>query len=297
MVIQNGILKSYQGTETEVIVGDTSSEEIITQIGDKAFLSCKTVQKLVLGDNVTEIGDWAFAHMQNLYTLILPCHKLALGKKVFLDCTHLTRIEIRGDESGNEGTPYLMASAVRIMKNEMLCKPEEAGNKILHKKWIREYDSGLLHFLRQPDEEGFEPVFMGWFHVEDMDEQIPRYLLKRRREKTELVYQRLLYSTLIKEETKQELYDYLRAHMPGGKEEKVHTLTFELMCEKDSPYSKDMRYLRIWEEGGFLSVPAMKLLLEKMNSPSPEVTAFLLRKQGKIEDEKDYFLALDLSLS
>lgn len=295
MIIENGILKSYQGTDKEVIIGGMSSGEVITRIEDKAFLSCKTIEKLVLGDTVTEIGDWAFAHMQNLHTLILPCHELTLGKKVFLNCTSLSRIKVRGDESGNDGTPYFLASAVRIMGSDMLCKPERAGNHMYHKEWMEEYDSVLLHFLRQSDEEGFEPVFMGWFHVEDMDEQIPRYLLKRRREKTELVYQRLFYSTFISEKTKQELYDFLRWHIPGGKEERVHIQAFELMCEENSPYSRDVRYLQIWEEGGFLSASVISQLLEKMHSPLPEVTSFLLRKQGKIKGEKDYFSALDLS--
>lgn len=297
MITENGILKSYQGTETEVIIGDMPSGETISQIGDKAFLSCKAVQKLVVGDSIVTIGDWAFAHMQNLHTLILPCHEIMLGKKVFLDCIRLTRIEIRGDESGNEGTPYFMASAVRIMENEKLCKPDEAGSRVHHRKWMEEYDSALLLFLNQPDEKGFEPVFMGWFHVEDMDEQIPRYLLKRRRDKTELVYQRLLYPAYMGEKTRQELFDFLRGHMPGGREEKVHILAFELMCEENSPYSKDVRYLRIWEDGGLLSVSVISQLLEEMKSPSPEVTAFLLRKQGEIERGKDYFSGLDLSLA
>lgn len=296
MITENGILKSYQGTETEVMIGDMSSGEMISRIGSKAFLSCKTVQKLVLGDSVAEIGDWAFAHMQNLHTLILPCHELTLGKKVFLDCTRLTRIEIRGDASGNEGTPYFMASAIRIMKDDMLCKPQKAGSKTYHQEWMEEYDSTLLHFLKQPDEKGFDPVFMGWFHVEDMDEQLPRYLMKRRRDKTELVYQRLLYPAHMKEKTRQELYDFLRDHIPGGREEKVHILAFELMCEESSPYNKDVRYVRIWEDGNLLSALVISKLLEGMQSPSPEVTAFLLRKQGAARKKEDYFFGLNLSL-
>lgn len=295
MVIEQGILKSYQGTETEVIVDGIFQREAITRIEDKAFLSCKTIQKLALGDTVTEIGDWAFAHMQNLQTLILPCHELALGKKVFLDCPKLSRVEIRGDESGNPGTPYFMASAVQIMGSDKLCKPEKAGSHLYHKEWMEEYDRELLHFVHQPDEEGFEPVFMGWFYVEDTDVQLPRYLLKRRREKTQLVYQRLLYPAHIKEETRQKLYDFLRAHIPGGREERVHTLAFDMMCEENAPYSKNIRYLQIWEAGGLLSASVISRLLAEMHNPLAEVTAFLLRKQGESGNKKDYFSGLDLS--
>ena len=97
-----------------------------TEVKAKAFLSCKTVGKLVLEDSVTAIGDWAFAHMQNLHTFVLPGHEIAFGKKVFLDCEKLKEIQIRDDESGNPGTPFFMASAVRVLKKEELCRPELA---------------------------------------------------------------------------------------------------------------------------------------------------------------------------
>lgn len=105
----DGIMERYQGSESEVFI-DTIGENKVTQIGTKAFLSCKSVKKLVLSDRIDRIGDWAFAHMQNLQLLELPCHEINLGRKVFLGCEALRQIRIRGDESGNQGTPFFMVS-------------------------------------------------------------------------------------------------------------------------------------------------------------------------------------------
>lgn len=293
----DGIMERYQGSESEVFI-DTIGENKVTQIGTKAFLSCKSVKKLVLSDRIDRIGDWAFAHMQNLQLLELPCHEINLGRKVFLGCEALRQIRIRGDESGNQGTPFFMASAVRVLKNDVLCKPQEAGKKKNHEKWINAYDKSLFQFLEEPDEAGFEPVFIGWFHVEDTDEQLSRYLEKRRRDKTELVFQRLLYPAYLEEEKKKALYGYLREHMPKEEEQAVEkkeqATAFMLLCEPEGEYGKDIRYMKIMEQGGILTPELIRLLLREMPDASPEITAFLLRKQAQPQQKTDFFEELQL---
>lgn len=294
MEAEKVIFNSYTGNESEAAVSLSPDGTPVTEIGDKAFLSCKSVEKLVIGDSVEKIGDWAFAHMQKLKVLVLPCREISLGRKVFLDCEELMQIQIRGDNSGNPGTPFLMASAVRILKNETLCSPKKAGDTILHKEWIKEYDKALLHFIQEDDKEGFEPVFIGWFHVEDTDEQIPRYLERRRREKIELIFQRLFYPFCLDEKDRNLLYRYLREHMPGGSREKEHTLVFSMLCDPDTEYSKDIRYIKMMEEAGGLSVQIIQQLLDHMESSSAEVTAYLLKKQSQTVKNEDYFAGFDL---
>lgn len=267
----------YEGSESEVVV-DRIEGSKVTQIGAKAFLSCKSVKKLVLSDSVEKIGDWAFAHMQNLQLLQVPCHEIDLGRKVFLGCKALEQIQIRGDESGNQGTPFFMASAVRVLNNDALWKPKEAGSRESHKKWMEKYDNALFRFLEEPDESGFEPVFIGWFHVEDTDEQLPRYLQKRRKEKTELVFQRLLYPAYLEEEKKKALYGYLKERMP-----------IALLCQPGSEYGRDVRYMKLLQEGDILTPDIIRLLLRKMSEASPEITAFLLREQSKAQQKGDFF--------
>ena len=265
-----------------------------TEVKAKAFLSCKTVGKLVLEDSVTVIGDWAFAHMQNLHTLVLPVHEITLGKKVFLDCEKLKEIQIRNDESGNPGTPFFMASAVRVLKKEELCRPEMAGKSAFHKEWMRKYDNALLRFIQEEDEEGFEPVFIGWFHVEDTDEQIPRYVRKKREEKVELIFQRLLYPEYLSGEHRALLEKYLREHMPYGSRAKEHTVVFDMLCDPSTEYGTDIAYMKILENAGCLTKETISLLMEQMEEAAAEITAFLLKTQAELSEGNDYFSEFDL---
>ena len=265
-----------------------------TEVKAKAFLSCKTVGKLVLEDSVMAIGDWAFAHMQNLHTLVLPGHEITLGKKVFLDCERLKEIQIRDDDSGNPGTPYFIASAVRVLKREELCRPEMAGKSAFHREWMKEYDSALLHFIQEEDAEGFEPVFIGWFHVEDTDEQIPRYLKKRREDKVELIFQRLLYPEYLSGEDRAFLERYLREHMPGGSRAQEHTVVFDMFCDPSMEYGTDISYMKILEKAGCLTKETISLFMEKMEEAAAEITAFLLKKQAEMTKENDYFSEFEL---
>ena len=265
-----------------------------TEVKAKAFLSCKTVEKLILEDSVTVIGDWAFAHMQNLRTLVLPVHEITLGKKVFLDCEKLKEIQIRNDESGNPGTPFFMASAVRVLKKEELCRPEMAGRSASHREWLKAYDSELLHFIQEEDAEGFEPVFIGWFHVEDTDEQIPRYVRKKREEKVELILQRLLYPEYLSGEDRALLEQYLREHMPYGSRAEEHTVVFDMICNPSMEYGTDIAYMKILENAGCLTKETISLLMEQMEEAAAEITAFLLKTQAELSEGNDYFSEFDL---
>ena len=265
-----------------------------TEVKAKAFLSCKTVEKLILEDSVTVIGDWAFAHMQNLRTLVLPVHEITLGKKVFLDCEKLKEIQIRNDESGNPGTPFFMASAVRVLKKEELCRPEMAGRSASHREWLKAYDSELLHFIQEEDAEGFEPVFIGWFHVEDTDEQIPRYVRKKREEKVELILQRLLYPEYLSGEDRALLEQYLREHMPYGSRAEEHTVVFDMICNPSMEYGTDIAYMKILEKAGCLTKETISLLMEQMEEAAAEITAFLLKTQAERSEGNDYFSEFDL---
>ena len=265
-----------------------------TEVKAKAFLSCKTVEKLILEDSVTAVGDWAFAHMQNLHTLVLPVHEITLGKKVFLDCEKLKEIQIRNDESGNPGTPFFMASAVRVLKKEELCRPEMAGRSASHREWLKAYDSELLHFIQEEDAEGFEPVFIGWFHVEDTDEQIPRYVRKKREEKVELILQRLLYPEYLSGEDRALLEQYLREHMPYGSRAEEHTVVFDMICNPSMEYGTDIAYMKILEKAGCLTKETISLLMEQMEEAAAETTAFLLKTQAERSEGNDYFSEFDL---
>lgn len=284
-------MRNVEQTQIDVSFAEDGSP--LTEIKNKAFLSQKSVYKLSVGESVNKIGDWAFAHMENLELLILPPHELTWGKQVFLGCRKLEQIQIRGDESGNPATPWLLASAVRILKDDSLLCPELAGSSVHHEEWMKKYDEKLVHFIEAPDEEGFDPVFIGWFNVEDVDDQLPRHLKKRREEKAELILQRLLYPDCLEEKSKNVLVGYLKEHMPG-EEKREHIEAFHVICREDDKYEQDVRYMQLLEREGMLQECMIDALLDSMKNPSAEVKAYLLNKKAEMTCEKDVFEAFEL---
>ena len=187
-----------------------------------------------------------------------------------------------------------MASAVRVLKKEELCRPEMAGRSASHREWLKAYDSELLHFIQEEDAEGFEPVFIGWFHVEDTDEQIPRYVRKKREEKVELILQRLLYPEYLSGEDRALLEQYLREHMPYGSRAEEHTVVFDMICNPSMEYGTDIAYMKILEKAGCLTKETISLLMEQMEEAAAEITAFLLKTQAELSEGNDYFSEFEL---
>ncbi len=287
------VFEKYCGSKEEEVVFLSEEGNEITDIAAKAFLSCKSIKKLTIGGSVTRIGDWAFAHMKNLQILLLPRIEITFGKKVFLDCEKLMQIQICPDESGNPGTPYFLASAVSVLKKEELCQPVKAADKVLHQAWIQAYDKVLFSFLEQADEDGFDPVFFGWFRVEDIDEQLPRFLEEKRRKKAQLVLQRLLYPAYLKEENREKLYQYIKKHVPSEDGKKEHTAVYALFCDENEEYGKDIKYLQILKQSGCLNSMLMQMLLENIKEASAEIRAYLLREKQQLLKENDYFAGFD----
>lgn len=287
----NCFLESYGGNESNVTIPAIADALPVTKIGAKAFLSCKSVIHLTLPETIEEIGDWAFAHMKNLKTLTLPARSITLGKHVFLDCMNLSQMQIQPDHSMNPGLPYFLASSVTLLKKPSLCCPERAGDAKHHAEWMADYDAALLQFLSSPDDSGFEPVFLGWFSVEDFDSQTQKFVTQRQREKTSLVFQRLLYPDLLTDAAKKILYKYLTAHMPQGTLAKEHTTPFQMLCNE---YRDDIRYLKIISDAGYITTQTLPLLQENLQNAAPEIIGFLLRCQENFTNFEDFFTGLSL---
>ena len=151
--------EAYKGNETSVKLPEQIEGRPLAVIGAKAFLSCRTVERLELPDTLNQVEDWGLAHMKNLRELVLPSKEICFGKKVFLGCDKLEKIFLRGALDQYEGIPFFLASKVRWMEG-MPVELALAGDKQGQWKWLVLYDRALLDFLDGPDDAGFETAFI-----------------------------------------------------------------------------------------------------------------------------------------
>lgn len=282
--------ESYKGNETYVALPDRKDGLPLTVIGAKAFLSCRTVERLELPDTLEQVEDWGFAHMKNLKVLIFPPKDICFGKKVFLGCDSLERVILRDAEGQYEGVPFFLASLFRWME-EMSADLALAGDVKGQWQWLEVYDRALADFLVRPDDAGFEPAFIGWFYVEDVDDQRQKYILERRKCKTRLAFQRLNYPEGLSEDTRSQLSEYLLGGEGVLQPRKIPSLFLELCREE---YGKDVRYFQIWQQIGGFDLYSPGYLLEQLPEADPEVRGFLMKCSLSQEQTEDFFEKMEL---
>ena len=296
----------YSGADKEVHLPEQVDGLFMNAIGAKAFLSCKTIEKLWLPDSIREIGDWAFAHMKNLKEIALPAENIAFGKQVFMGCEQLTRVHILsvkrqdiiqnnqnqgilgGDlhgenqcpESLYEGLEYFLATMFCNFENEELMNLRMLQTEEGQKKWIEKYDQVLCEYLAEDDAVRFVPAFIGWFDVEDLDEQKKRYVNQVKCKKLEITLQRLLYDANINESTKRQLAKYV--------EEREKSM-LELFQDREKELGNDIRYYKLWNTLGGLKNDQARILLEANDWADTEIKAYLLNIQLQKDEETDFF--------
>lgn len=264
----------------------------LTVIGAKAFLSCRQVEKLVLPDTLVQVEDWAFAHMKGLIEIVFPAKEILFGKKVFLGCDALRQVTLIREgkllQELYEGIPFFLASAFRLAlakDHRNLYDLRLAGDAEGQWRWLAYYDEALLAYLMQADDNGFEPAFIGWFDVEDVDDQRVGYMSEQIRKKIELAFQRMVYAEKMSERTEKLLKEYLTKKAP----EQV----LELMRDTESDGGRQVRYLRVWRQIGGFELYSPKFLLEELENADPEVRSFLLECELE-ETVEDFFGSLEL---
>lgn len=276
--------EAYEGRDAYVALPDLQEGHPLTVIGAKAFLSCRTVERLELPDTLEEVEDWGFAHMKNLRELVLPPREIRFGKKVFLGCENLTRILLRGAKEQYAGIPFFLASWVRWM-NGVPAELTLAGDSQGQWQWLDSYDKSLVRFLSGPDDDGFEPAFMGVFYVEDVDSQRHGYMTARKKCKIRLALQRLRYSERLSLDTRRQLEGYLL------KDEEISSL-FLGMCREE--YAQEVEYFQVWQQIGGFSLYSPQFLLEQLPEADPEVRGFLMKWSLSQERQNHFFGELEL---
>ena len=88
-VIENGVLKEYQGQGGDVVI-----PEGVTNIGASAFSGCSSLASVVIPEGVTSIGDEAFYYCQSLTSVVIPEGVTSIGGEAFKYCSSLTSVVI-----------------------------------------------------------------------------------------------------------------------------------------------------------------------------------------------------------
>lgn len=284
-------VEQYKGEDAVVSIPTVWEEYPVKGIEAKAFLSCKTIYELHIPDTIEEIGDWAFAHMKNLKILNVPAKKITFGKNVFMGCEQLEQVSVQGDASGNNGLPHLLASVLTILQDMTLFAPERAVDGATSESWMVEYDEAVLHFLDSKNDIGFEPVFFGWFDVEDIDVQHEAFVKQRQKEKLRIVFLRLMYAWKLEDDVKKRLQQYLSAYMPQEENDRDISLLLDMLCEE---YNQDVRYVKILADSGCITRQNISIIMQTLSDAAPEVIAYLIQFQQSAGNEKDYFAELTL---
>lgn len=289
--------ESYKENDTRVVLPEQIEGLPLTVIAAKAFLSCRTVERLELPDTLEQVEDWAFSHMKNLREIVFSPKEIQFGKKVFLGCDSLEKISLRGVKDQYEGIPFFLASMVKWM-SDIPVKLALAGDPQGQWEWLDTYDRALLDFLDKPDDMGFEPAFIGWFHVEDVDDQKQNYICERRKCKLRLTLQRLRYPAGASRDTQKRLGTFLLGTGETQKDTRTCKLPkipplFMELCREEG-YGHDIRYFQIWQHVGGFALYSPQFLLEQLPEADPEVRAFLMKCSLSQEREEDFFEGMEL---
>jgi len=87
--IWNGILSTYSGTASEVIIPDG-----VKVIGGEAFMDCTTIKSVVIPDGVKKLANYAFQCCTNLSKITIPETVTCIEDHTFEGCTSLETVII-----------------------------------------------------------------------------------------------------------------------------------------------------------------------------------------------------------
>lgn len=266
-----------------VHIENIENDEPYTVIGAKAFLSCKNVYEVKLPDTICEIGAWAFAHMKELKRIIVPANNISIGKDVFLDCDNLKEVVVYPDESGNTGLPSLLASCITVLKSNELLDFKKAVTD--NKDWCKLYDETLIKYVCRSDDQGFQPVIVGWFNDEGEEEQLTRYIKKTKSDKINLCFLRLKYDMHSNDNTKETLISYLKNQI---KQPDDGSSSWKVIREV---LSEDIEYAKLAVTNDLLDNELILDLIKYINNvnASTEIVAYLVQSldgENKSIDEQ-----------
>ncbi len=281
------IIEKYSGTATRLSVPDEIDNEPVTEIGRKAFLSCKTLKEIDIPDTVTQVGDWAFAHAEGLRSIAFSAGLAIRGKELFLGCKRLREVSFGISEKarfGELGIWRMLAMGVTVLHDYFLFEPSYVGTP----DWIKRWDDNLIKLIRLDDLDGFEELWTcGEEDYEGKDYDIKSYPVEKRKLKLRIVYFRLLHPYGISDEAERELKQYLKSHTKGTDTPEAWDIIIE-------EHRDELEYYILFAEAGCINEENFDALLDDLKNANAEIKAYMLRYKSEKLEQKDAFAAFEL---
>ncbi len=92
-----GVLTSYTGNETHVVVPDSLNGIAVTGLGEHLFTDCLAMESIELPETLTSIGAYALIGCANLTEIEIPASVETIGANAFDYCWNLTAVQIPAD--------------------------------------------------------------------------------------------------------------------------------------------------------------------------------------------------------
>ena len=92
--IENGRVKDYSGTSTNVVIPSYYKGCKVTSIGSSAFSGCIGLTNVTIPNTVTSIGGSAFYNCSGLTSITIPDSVTSIGSSAFKDCSNLTSMTL-----------------------------------------------------------------------------------------------------------------------------------------------------------------------------------------------------------
>ncbi len=78
----------------------------VTSIGDRAFIDCKKMKSVTIGNNVTSIGDYAFESCRSLSSVTIGTSVTSIGVYSFSNCVSLSSVTIPKSVTSIDGYAF-----------------------------------------------------------------------------------------------------------------------------------------------------------------------------------------------
>lgn len=282
-------IKRYRGIGKKVIIPSYIEQFPVRKIEKKTFLSCKSIEEIILPETLEEIGDWVFAHADHLNRLSIPKKEIHFGKDIFLGCLRLKNVVITASEdemvqNEKDGIDKMFAHAVIAFHDYYLCDACRAGSY----DWLQRWDEKLIAYLSQDDYAGFEELWIcGEEDYEGKEYDIDSYPVKKRKSKVRLTFFRLLHSKYLEDSNKKILQNYIKQNASSRLASEVWNILKE-------EHINDITYFQVFSEAGCITEENFELFLCDLQEANAQIKGYLLKYKEEHFKTKDAFSAFDL---